>query len=90
VVQLTKSLAAAWAIDDIRVNALAPVWIETAFTEPLRDDPERNAAGSLGATGGGCTGRAFFVVVRGFVHHWGLAAGGWRLPFANNFMKTLL
>ena len=80
VVQLTKSLAAAWAVDGIRVNALAPGWIETAFTEPLRNDPERNAAGSLGATGGGCTDRAFFVVVRGFVHHWDRAACGWWLP----------
>ena len=44
VVQVTKSLAAAWAVDGIRVNALAPGWIETAFTEPLRNDPERNAA----------------------------------------------
>ena len=28
----------------IRVNALAPGWIETPFTEAPRTDPERNAA----------------------------------------------
>ncbi|MBM3837408.1 MAG: SDR family oxidoreductase [Verrucomicrobia bacterium] len=43
-VQLTKSLAIAWAEDGIRVNAIAPGWIETAMTQPLRDDPARNRA----------------------------------------------
>ena len=44
IAQLTKSLAIAWAADGIRVNAIAPGWIETALTGPLRDDPARSAA----------------------------------------------
>jgi NAD(P)-dependent dehydrogenase (short-subunit alcohol dehydrogenase family) len=44
VVQLTKSLAVAWAEDGIRVNAIAPGWIETPMTVPARSDPARNRA----------------------------------------------
>ena len=39
--QLTKSLAGEWADDGIRVNAIAPGWIETEMTQGLRDNPER-------------------------------------------------
>jgi NAD(P)-dependent dehydrogenase (short-subunit alcohol dehydrogenase family) len=44
VVQLTKSLAVAWAEDGIRVNAIAPGWIETPMTLPARSDAARNRA----------------------------------------------
>ena len=43
VAQLTKALAGKWADDGIRVNAIAPGWIETEMTQGLRDVPEREA-----------------------------------------------
>jgi 2-deoxy-D-gluconate 3-dehydrogenase len=35
-VQLTKSLATAWAADDIQVNAVLPGWIDTELTRDAR------------------------------------------------------
>ena len=43
IAQLTRSLAVAWAADGIRVNAVAPGWIETPLTEALRVDAVRSA-----------------------------------------------
>ena len=37
VVQLTKSLAAAWAADNIQVNAVLPGWIDTELTKGARE-----------------------------------------------------
>jgi 2-deoxy-D-gluconate 3-dehydrogenase len=36
VVQLTKSLAAAWAKDNINVNCILPGWVETELTQVAR------------------------------------------------------
>jgi NAD(P)-dependent dehydrogenase (short-subunit alcohol dehydrogenase family) len=44
IAQLTKSLAIAWAPDGIRVNAIAPGWIETPLTEPLTSDAAKRQA----------------------------------------------
>ena len=54
--QLTKALAGRWAADGVRVNAVAPGWIDTALTEALRDEPAREAA-ILGRTPMGRWGR---------------------------------
>ncbi|CUH46516.1 SDR family NAD(P)-dependent oxidoreductase [Ruegeria atlantica] len=43
VAQLTKALAGRWAEHGVRVNAIAPGWIETEMTEGLREDPARTA-----------------------------------------------
>ena len=37
VVQLTKSLASAWATDNIQVNAVLPGWIDTELTKGARE-----------------------------------------------------
>jgi NAD(P)-dependent dehydrogenase (short-subunit alcohol dehydrogenase family) len=42
IAQLTKSLAIAYAADQVRVNAVAPGWIATALTQALQDNPDRS------------------------------------------------
>jgi NAD(P)-dependent dehydrogenase (short-subunit alcohol dehydrogenase family) len=40
---LTMSLAAAYAAEGIRVNAIAPGWVTTELSKGARENPERNA-----------------------------------------------
>ena len=37
IVQLTKSMAASWAVDNIQVNAVLPGWIQTELTDGARE-----------------------------------------------------
>lgn len=44
VLQLTRSLAVAWAAEGVRVNAVIPGWIRTRMSERAMTDQERSAA----------------------------------------------
>ena len=67
VIQLTKSLAVAWAPDQVQVNAILPGWITTDMTAPVLGMPEmyqaivnRTPAGRFGEPEE-CAGAAVFL-----------------------------
>src|SRR5689334_854516 len=41
VVALTRSMAVAWGPKGVRVNAVAPGWVDTRMGAPAKNDPER-------------------------------------------------
>lgn len=57
IVQLTRSLATAWAKDGIQVNAVLPGWIETALTDRAREQVEGLYERVLARTPAGRWGR---------------------------------
>ena len=71
VVQLTKSLAVAWARKNIQVNALLPGWITTEMTAPVKDEMPAMYQGIVDRTPAGrfgepeeCAGAAVFLASR--------------------------
>jgi 2-deoxy-D-gluconate 3-dehydrogenase len=86
VAQLTKALANEWAAKGVNVNAIAPGYMETANTAPLRADPvrsrqilERIPAGRWG-TAEDLAGAAVFLssAASDYLHgHVLVVDGGW-------------
>jgi 2-deoxy-D-gluconate 3-dehydrogenase len=86
VAQLTKALANEWASKGVNVNAIAPGYVRTENTAPLRSDPTRNRqileripAGRWGEPAD-IAGAAVFLASRAsdYVHgHVLVVDGGW-------------
>jgi len=86
VMGLTRLLACEWAPQGINVNAIAPGYMATRNTQPIQDDPERNAqilaripAGRWGRPED-LQGAVVFLAseASGYLHGYTLAVdGGW-------------
>ena len=70
-VQMTKSMATAWAKDNIQVNAILPGWIDTALTRRAREQIQGLHDNVLEAHAGRPLGRA-----RRLRRHRGVPGGG--------------
>ena len=57
-VQMTKSMATAWAKDNIQVNAILPGWIDTALTRRAREQVTGLHDFGAAAHAGGALGHA--------------------------------
>ena len=87
VVQLTKSLAVAWAADGITVNCILPGWIDTELTRKARADMPALNDNVLARTPKGRWGEpadfegiaAFLGSRRQRLHHRHRHPGGWRV-----------
>ncbi len=53
IVQMTKALATAWAVDNIQVNAVLPGWIDTELTQKAREQVDGLNANVLRRTPAG-------------------------------------
>ncbi len=58
IVQLTKSIASAWAVDNIQANAILPGWIDTELTQRARVEVKGLNDNVLARTPAGRWGRA--------------------------------
>ena len=77
VIQLTKSLAVAWAKDNIQVNAILPGWIKNDMPDLYESIIERTPAGRFGEPDE-CAGTAVFLAseASNFVTGQGIAVCG--------------
>ena len=88
VAQITKALANEWAVKNIQVNAIAPGYIATDNTAPLRADPAQQGdprphpGRTLGRGHRRCRHGRLPRLLRSRLHHRPRAGGRWRMDGA--------